>query len=101
AEADFVVGSPPVLLLTDSAWRKYFGANREIVGQFVTMNGAPAEVAGVLPRGFAVPSAPSTAQPDVSVPLVRTKESAGSGVVMIGRLADGQTIENARAEINA
>jgi predicted permease len=101
AEADFIVGAPAVLLLTDSAWQRHFGANREIVGQFLTVNGAPAEVAGVLPRAFAFPSGPSTAQPDVIVPLVRTKESAGSGIVMIGRLADGVAVEDARAEINA
>ena len=48
-DADFVVGAPPVLLLTDNAWRRHFGANPQIVGQFLTVNGAPAEVAGVLP----------------------------------------------------
>ena len=101
AEADFVVGAPPVLLLTDRAWRRHFGADRGIVSQFLTLNGTPAQVAGVLPRGFAFPSASSREQPDVIVPLVRTKESSGSGIVMIGRLADGQSLEAARAEINA
>jgi len=101
AEADFVVGAPPVVLLTDTAWRRLFGASREVVGQFLLINGAPAEVAGVLPRAFAFPSGPSTAQPDVLVPLVRTKESSGSGIVMIGRLAEGRSIEAAREEINA
>jgi putative ABC transport system permease protein len=99
-DADFVVGAPPVLLLTDRAWRRHFAANRDIVGKFLTVNGAPAEVAGILPTTFAFPSA-SRVQPDVIVPLIRTKESAGSGIVMIGRMADGAAIEAARAEIDA
>jgi hypothetical protein len=55
ADADFVPGAPVALLLTDETWRKYFGANRAAIGTFITVNGAPAEIAGVLPRAFAFP----------------------------------------------
>jgi predicted permease len=101
AEADFVPGSPLVLLLTDRAWRRHFAADRSAVGRFVTVNGAPAEIAGVLPRGFAYPATNARSVPDVLIPLQRTKESSGSGVLMIGRLAPGASVEAARAEMDA
>src|SRR5262245_61189304 len=56
ADGDFVPGAPVALLLTDKTWRRQFGADEKVVGQFVTVNGAPGEIAGVLPRGFAFPS---------------------------------------------
>ncbi len=101
-DADFAPGAPLAMLLTDSAWRRFFGSDPAIAGRLVTMNGALAEVAGVLPRSFAFPSGPSADQPNVVVPLVRAKESdAASGISMIGRLAPGRAIETARAEIDA
>jgi putative ABC transport system permease protein len=99
--SDFVPGAPLALLLTDATWRRLFAADRSIVGRFLTVNGAPAEVAGVLPRSFVFPSAAAREVPDILVPLVRTKASAGSRVLMIGRLPSGSTIETARVEIDA
>ena len=74
-DADFVPGAPLALLLTDATWRRLFAADRSIVGQFLTVNGAPAEVAGVLPRSFVFPTAAAREVPDILVPLVRRKAS--------------------------
>ena len=100
ADADFVPGAPLALYLTDTTWRRLFGADPQIVGRFLTVNGAPAEVAGVLPRAFAFPAASARTVPDIVVPLVPTKASSGSGVAMIGRLADGASLQSARVEID-
>jgi len=97
---DFVPGAPLAILLTDSTWRRMFRADRNVVGQFLTVNGAPAEVAGVLPRAFAFPADKGREVPEILVPLVRTPESSGSRVLMIGRVAPGATVDAARVELN-
>jgi len=100
-EEDFQPGAPRALLLTHVAWRRLFQSDRNIVGRFVTVNDEPALVAGVLSSGFAFPTPRRSPVPDVLVPLVRTQASSGSRVSMIGRLAAGETVETARAEMGA
>ena len=96
-DGDFVTGAPIAMLLTDMAWHKYFGANRSAIGTFITVNGAPAEIAGVLPREFAFPLTRGGPVPDALIPLKRSSETT---ISMIGRLAPGASVEAARAEID-
>jgi len=100
-DADFLPSAPPSLLLTDATWRRVFSADTDIVGQFVTVNGAPTLVAGVLPRAFVFPTTALQSMPDVLVPLVRTQASSGSRLSMIGRLEARATVSSAAAEINS
>src|SRR5678815_4513175 len=48
-------GSPKVAILGDEIWRRDFNADPNIVGQAVTINGKPATIIGVMPRGFKFP----------------------------------------------
>jgi predicted permease len=45
-------GAPPVIVLSDGFWRRRFGADSNVVGQTVRLNGAPLTVAGVIEEGF-------------------------------------------------
>jgi putative ABC transport system permease protein len=47
--------APKVIVLSDGAWRRYFGANPGIVGTQVTVNGDPYVVVGVAPPRFTFP----------------------------------------------
>jgi len=100
AESDYLPGAPVALLLTDRTWRREFGADDTIAGRFLVVNGAPGEIAGVLPATFAFPF-DTPDQPQALIPLARTKDTALSRIHMIGRLAPGVTLEAARSEINA
>jgi len=51
--ADVVPGAPRVMVLSYAAWREQFGADREVVGRVITLEGEPVEVIGVMPRSFA------------------------------------------------
>ena len=64
AAGEEVDGRDGVVLLSDSLWRRRFGADRSIVGRALTFNGNPYEVVGVLPASFWWPT-----RPDVLVPL--------------------------------
>jgi putative ABC transport system permease protein len=50
---DDVRGATPVAVLSHAAWQRRFGADPDIIGQVVQLNGVPVTVAGVAARGFA------------------------------------------------
>lgn len=99
--ADFVPDAPQAVLLLDAPWRRLYLADPAVVGRVVTLNDAPAVIAGVLPSTFVFPAGSARNAPEILVPLVRTAATSGSRVTMIGRLAPGVRVEDARAEINA
>jgi hypothetical protein len=48
-------GKSSVVLLGYRLWKRRFGGDRSIVGQTVMVAGAPLQVIGVMPEGFAFP----------------------------------------------
>jgi putative ABC transport system permease protein len=54
----------PAVILSDSLWRRSFGADPSIVGRTVTLDGAPFAIVGVLPADFWFPQ-----RADALVPL--------------------------------
>jgi hypothetical protein len=51
-------GSPatPVVVLSHELWVERFGSSATIIGQVITLDGQPATVVGIAPRGFAIPT---------------------------------------------
>jgi macrolide transport system ATP-binding/permease protein len=45
-------GAAPVAVMSDHAWREYYGADPSIVGSTIMVNGLPFSLAGIAPRGF-------------------------------------------------
>ncbi len=92
------VGRHRVVLLSDTLWRRRFGADPSAVGRTVAFDGKTFEIIGVLPARFWWPS-----RPDIVVPLAlddhdRTLRAAHF-LEAIGRLADGVAVEGAREEL--
>ncbi|MGD8329388.1 MAG: ABC transporter permease [Acidobacteriota bacterium] len=97
------------VVISDSLWRRRFGASEDVVGRSISVSGHPARIVGVAPAGFG--GHVVAVQADVFVPLgmgapgVHTAAAlAGvrNGVLeTIGRMADGATIEQVRAEVAA
>ncbi|MBZ5632968.1 MAG: ABC transporter permease [Acidobacteriia bacterium] len=96
--SDETDGAPPVAILNYGFWERRYGKDHNIIGRTLRMNGAPTTVIGVMPEGFSFPQ-----RVDVWVPLVRTrnvlKRENRATWVVLARLADGVTMENARAEM--
>jgi len=96
--SDEIPGAAPVAILNYSFWESRFGKDPSIVGRTVRINGAPATVVGVMPPGFIFPQ-----NQDLWVPLVPTpnvlKRANRDTWFVFGRMADGVTIESARAEM--
>jgi putative ABC transport system permease protein len=81
-------------------WTRRFGSDPGIVGRSVRLDGEPYEVVGIAPPGFAIPQGAQ-----VWAPLALTAEQwndrRGTNLTVVGRLADGVTLAEARAEIEA
>jgi putative ABC transport system permease protein len=87
------------LVLSHALWLTEFGADPDIVGQSVPIGGADGLVVlGVMPRGFGMPGV----EADVWLPFVATSDRpAGRFLHVVGRLAPGATLEQARAQLSA
>jgi predicted permease len=106
AAEDREVGAAPVMVLSHSTWRRWFGADSAVVGRTMPVNGRPYTVIGVAPEGFfgtevvlrAEVFVPLAMQPDV---MGRTwLESRDTwNLFTLGRLAPGVAIEAVRAEM--
>ena len=94
----------PVAVLSDAMWRTRFGADRNIVGQSVNLDGTPHTVVGVLPAGVQYPF---VGQADVWIPRYfeltlippqRLRQGVGY-LSMVARLRPGTTLAQAQAEL--
>jgi putative ABC transport system permease protein len=87
-----------VVLLANDFWRTRFGADPNIVGQSLTLDGEGYMVVGVLPAGE-----PWLNYHDVFLPLVREPDANRGSfeLAMIGRLAPGVSIEAARSDLES
>lgn len=88
-------GGPKVTLLTWELWQRRFGGDPDILGRGINLQGEPHTVVGVMPKGFEFPW-----WSDIYVPL--QVDPAGEGgrvrnMRAVARLADGATLEGARA----
>jgi putative ABC transport system permease protein len=112
-----LLGSPPALgreflddeavpgqhrrvVLSHALWQRRFAGDPQIVGKPVRFDGEPYEVVGVAPEGFRVPDGA-----EVWAPLALTDEQwanrRANSYGAFARLAEGQTVESARAELTS
>jgi len=87
--------SAPVAMISAELWRRRFGSDAGIVGRSFALDASPYTIVGVLPDGFAFPSADT----DVWVPRPLVGLSPTSPLLApFGRLKPGVTLEEATAE---
>jgi putative ABC transport system permease protein len=91
---------PHVTILTHAFWRTEFGADPNIVGRVIHLDGKPATIVGVLPRDFEF--GPANSAP-LWVPIHQTGDlitrRSLHWLTAVGRLAPGVSPEQARAEM--
>ena len=90
-------GGERVVVMSDRLWRDRFSADEHIVGRTITLDGDPYVVVGIAPSNFVFP-----ASADLWAPLaIRLSANNSTFLPVIGRLRDGTTPEQARAELDA
>jgi predicted permease len=110
-EEDRTDGAGPVVVLSHGFWERTFGANREVIGQNVLLNGQGFTIIGVTPKGFQGTAV--IGGPDMWVPMsmhdqILTgflkqlfNERRFLGYSAVGRLKEGARKEQAKAELQA
>jgi predicted permease len=95
---------PKAVLLSYGFWRQRFAGDPHVVGRPITLDDAPATVAGVLPPSFDYGSvfAPGTHM-DIYVPFPLTPETDrwGNTLAVVGRLKPGVSMAAAQSEATA
>ena len=89
-------GHNRVVILSNRFWSQHFGANRDLIGRPIKMNGENYTVVGILPPGF---HDRFNSQLWVPIAFNLSQLSVPSASVM-ARLKDGVSIEQAHAEMN-
>jgi putative ABC transport system permease protein len=94
---DDVSGGTRAVILSHGFWTRRFGANPDVVGRSVTIDGVPYEIRGVLPAQFSYAPVGDAA---VWLPIGRSAETRAQRfnhwVRVVGRLRDGVTVDAAR-----
>jgi putative ABC transport system permease protein len=93
-------GAPPVVVLTHPLWQRRFGADPKIVGQTVTLDGAPHTVTGVLTSSFEFAGTTIDVLSPIAVSDAREQQSGGLSVTVFARLKPDVTIKQAQTEMN-
>jgi putative ABC transport system permease protein len=98
-----------VAVLGEAFWRRQFGADPNVIGTRVRMNGAPAEIIGVVPEYVRHPNTTDVwmlSPLDVPTsPFGSDADKSGSRDVhyfnAVGRVASDRTVSDARGELRA
>ena len=104
--ADNKPGAEKVTILGDEIWRRDFGADPNIVGQSVRINGKAATIIGVMPPNFKFPVSEELWTPlyNEFPPQPRGNLRLGANnnaPAIMGRLKAGVTLDQANAEFIA
>src|SRR5207302_2432593 len=99
--ADDERGAPRVMILGEGVWQERYGGDAHIIGRSVTVNGEPVTVIGVMPARFRFPVIDKAWLPLAMAPQVRDRKRDARTLAVVGRLADGVSISQARAEPDA
>jgi len=93
-------GRDRVAILSYDLWTSRFNSDPTVFGRMITVNGIQRRIIGVMPSGFALPSARTQLwYPWVVNPTEVVDYWASEFVPLIGRLHPGSTIEQAKNEV--
>ncbi len=100
AASDDVPGAPRVAVLSYGLWQRRFGGRLDVLGRKIDLEGAPTEVIGVMPEGFAFP----TMRADLYTPMQLDPARAvrdGRNYQSVARLKPGFTLAQAQHDMEA
>jgi putative ABC transport system permease protein len=96
-EEDRPGGNTRVVIVSDGFWRRALGSDPKAVGRTLTLNGLPYTVIGVLPRSFQWGNDTEMLAPLAPDPA---RNRGDHRLAVIGRLAEGASLEQATSELS-
>lgn len=97
-DADEVPGAPDVVVLSYELWQSRLGGDPDVLGKTIRIGTTPHAVVGVMPEGFLFPVRDFLWMPLRDRPT-DFERGTGPNLIIFGRLADGVSIADARAEL--
>jgi predicted permease len=98
-EGDDVAGNENVAVLSYELWQRRFGGDRNVIGRSIKVAGDPFTVVGVLPREFLLANSSAELWVGLELPT-EPPAMRGRFLHVVGRLARGVSIEQARAHMD-
>ncbi len=93
------LGHSQVAVLSDGFWRKRFGADPKAIGKTLLMDGDPFVIVGVMPPSFQFPDKRTEIWVPLSTSNAMKANRGGFWLRVLGKMKQGATIEQARAEM--
>src|SRR5439155_22279402 len=91
---------PLVTILSNELWRSAFGGRPDIVGSQVEINGLRRTVIGIMPPSFDVVDQHAEIWNPLVLDPANRRNRGNHYLYLIGRLADGATLQSAKAELD-
>jgi putative ABC transport system permease protein len=98
---DDLADATPVAMLSHHVWAARYAADPTVIGRSIRLNGTPTMVIGVMPPSFQFPLRADLWRPIGQMPGLDVVSRSARRFDVFGRLADGATLEDARAEMTA
>lgn len=93
-----------VAILSYGTWKRQAGGDPEIIRRTITLDGEPFSVIGVMPPGLedpVDPILPGTTEIWTPLALVARTAAQGQNVAVLGRIRQGISFEQARAQVTS
>lgn len=94
-------GAEPVVVISERLWNRRFARDPQVVGSLIPVDGVPRTVIGIAPASLMLPQRAELWLPIAPYAATNPKwQSRGNnpGIYAVGRLAQDQTLEQARAD---
>jgi predicted permease len=99
-EGEDLPGRPRVVVLSHALWTSRFGSDPAVIGRTITLEGAPQQIVGVMPRDFELLG--RDAQLWMPLPFDRSSPFwKGTVAQCIARLRPGMDVDRASRELRA
>ena len=96
---DTLPGAEDVAVLSSEIWETAFASDETVVGRVIRIDGGPTRIVGIMPRGYDI----HDSKVQVWLPLTLDPASPGNRgghfLYLVGRLKDGITLQQARADV--
>jgi len=97
AEGEGIAGTPPVAVIGSGLWKRRYGADPDLVGRSIVLQGRSRTVVGVMPDGFRFPDNVDLWLPETLTAAQTARDDYSHEVV--GRLRPGITAAEALRDI--
>src|SRR5215831_11884181 len=88
-----------IAVISDSLWRRRFGASRNVLGRGIVLNGIGYTIAGVMPPSFAFPTTVTEVWTPLAMNTPRMRSRGDHFLQVVARLNKDVTLEHASVEV--